>query len=228
MWTELPYGLRVPFGLSVLQLLSPGRHRRRTHTCAHGGVGRGAVIPIGHDTEGAKPGGFAPAVRTTLVLVATLAVGCSSAATGPMPSPTVRTYVCSPTPSSVMLGRDGTNLIGFRGGDIFLFTARAGPFHANPPEKFSILLANPPGDPRALSVKVHGRNLATGSSLEVRAENLTASWGDAWGAIYRFPDAGCWELAVDQEGNRGSVVIEVTVTCPEDRASFCPDATASP
>ncbi len=127
-----------------------------------------------------------------------------------------------------MVGLDGTSLTGVRGGDIFLYTAREGPFHANPPEKFLILLANPPADPRSVSLNVHSRNLATGASLEVRAKDLTASFGEAWGANYTFPDAGCWELSVNQEGNRGSVVIEVTARCPEERASFCPEVTLSP
>jgi hypothetical protein len=126
-----------------------------------------------------------------------------------------------------MVGLDGTNLIGVRGGDIFLFTQRPGPFYATG-EKFPILLANPPPNPRTVSLNVHGRNLATGATLEVLAKDLTSSWGEGWGAIYRFPDPGCWELAVDQEGNRGSVVIEVVATCPPERSSFCPDVTSSP
>jgi hypothetical protein len=127
-----------------------------------------------------------------------------------------------------MVGSDGTSLTGVRGGDIFLYTAREGPFHANPPEKFIVLLANLPAEPRAVVLNVHGRNLATGSTLEVRAKDLTASFGEAWGANYSFPDAGCWELAIDQGGNRGSVVIEVLAACPEERKSFCPEPTSSP
>jgi hypothetical protein len=165
-------------------------------------------------------------VRMGLTAIAAFAVGCTSVSV--RPEAATAPYVCAATPYSVMRGVDGTNLIGVRGGDIFLFTTRVGPFYANPGEKFPILLANAPADPRALSLNVHGRNLATGSTLDVRAKDLTASWGEAWGAIYHFPDAGCWELAVDQEGNRGTVVIEVVSTCPEDRRSFCPEPTASP
>jgi hypothetical protein len=54
-----------------------------------------------------------------------------------------------------MLGSDGTSVTGVRGGDIFLYTARQGPFHANPAEKFVVLLAKLPANPRALSLNVH-------------------------------------------------------------------------
>jgi len=116
-----------------------------------------------------------------------------------------------------------------RGGDIFVYTIRTGPFYANPGEKFFVLLDKMPESPNSVVLSVDGRNQTSGSKLQVRASSLRASWGDGWGAIYRFPDAGCWTLTVDQLGNRGSVTFLVEETCPpERRGSFCPSATASP
>ena len=168
---------------------------------------------------------MARTARLLCALFTAIAIGCTSDRPTPLAS---SAYVCSATPFSVKVGSDGTNLTGVRGGDIFLYTARPGPFHASPPEKFIVLLANLPANPRAVSLDVHGRNLTTGANVEVRAKDLTASFGEGWGAIYSFPDAGCWELAIDQEGNRGSVVIEVVATCSDERRSSCPDPIPSP
>ena len=197
--------------------------RERSHDLARD---MKAQSEMGRGESASGQSGTSVAVWLSSTLIVILAVSCTSVGVGPEASKTP--YACAATPSSEMRGVDGTSLVGVRGGDIFLFTTRAGPFYASPGEKFPILLANPPPDPRAVSLDVHGRNLATGSTLDVRAKDLTASWGEAWGAIYRFPDAGCWELAVDQAGNRGTVVIEVVATCPEERRSFCPEATSSP
>jgi len=159
-----------------------------------------------------------------------LAVGLVSCSTDRKPvDRTPLATTCAVTPTTSVTGSDGSTLLGLRSGDIFLYTIRAGPFYADPGEKFFVLLDRMPDNPNSLVLVVDAINHTSGSKLQVRASGLRAGFGYAWGAIYRFPDPGCWTLSVDQVGNRGAVTFLVEATCPPElRGSFCPSATASP
>jgi hypothetical protein len=91
----------------------------------------------------------------------------------------------------------------------------------DPGEKFFVLLDKMPDSPNSVVLMVDGRNQSSGSKEQARASSLRASWGDGWGAIYRFPDAGCSTLTGDEVGNRGFVTFLVEGAWPVARPRGC-------
>jgi len=99
-------------------------------------------------------------------------------------------------------------LTGKRGGVMFIYPAAGRVFIADRPEKFLVFVDPLPSIPPS-PLLVYGRNRTSGTETVFENTRHLSEYGTEWGTNYLFPDAGCWELRIDEPGGPGMVVIEV-------------------
>jgi hypothetical protein len=116
---------------------------------------------------------------------------------------------CTVTPDATHSVNSST-LIGKRGGAVFFHTnVPERVFTAKLPEKMLVFLDDlSDRGPGQLTVK--GKNLKTGTTIEVKNVHHESEYGREWGANYTFPEPGCWQLSVDDVRNKGSITVLVT------------------
>ena len=115
---------------------------------------------------------------------------------------------CSVSPDTTYQA-NGYILAGKRGGVMFIYPAVGRIFTANRPEKFLVFLDPLPSVPPS-PLFVYGRNRTSGTETVFENARHLSEYGIEWGTNYLFPDAGCWELRIDEPGGAGMVAIEVT------------------
>lgn len=126
----------------------------------------------------------------------------------PSRTPTVSTSVGCAVTHDTSYEANGHTLDGKRGGGMFIYPAAGRVFKVNRLEKLLVFL-DPLPAPLPSPLIVHGRNRNSGAEAVFENARHLSEFGTEWGTNYLFPDAGCWELWVDNHGSQDMVVIAV-------------------